>query len=191
MWLGFDPFRPVQNHSRRGSLRRPFQYVYGVGLRLVASGYWSVSLCLRRLLCCGFSWVVLRLRPQTLPQPFCLGVEGPEDLIAERLCSRVCAANLWTVTKAVLRASEFSPLCVGAHVLGHKCRLAQHSPRGDFHQGHCQYELTWVANPAMFSGIGDWRIPSALLINWHTILEEDTVADNCKVSRFSGGRGHA
>ena len=35
--------------------------------------------------------------------------------------------------------------------------------------------ITWVANPTMFSSVSAWGFPSTFLINWHTVLEEDPV----------------
>merc|ERR1712136_553714 len=35
--------------------------------------------------------------------------------------------------------------------------------------------MTWVANLAIFSGVGAWRMRSASSINWHSLLEEDPV----------------
>ena len=35
--------------------------------------------------------------------------------------------------------------------------------------------MTWVANLAIFSGVGAWRMRSASSINWHSLLEQDPV----------------
>ena len=47
--------------------------------------------------------------------------------------------------------------------------------------------MTWVANLAIFSVVGAWRMPCASSINWHSFLGVGPRRTLCRASELPGG----
>ena len=43
---------------------------------------------------------------------------------------------------------------------------------------------SWVANLAVYSGVGAWRMPSASLVNWHSLFDEDSVTHSVVLQNY-------
>ena len=64
----------------------------------------------------------------------------------------------------------FSPPCVGAHAHCLGCVSPSTS--------------SWVANLAVYSGVGAWRMPSASSVNWHSFFDEDSVTRSVVLQNY-------